>query len=159
MAADSNKSNTSLLVICSIHKPHIDDVIEAICLMDSQWLEFLLDENTTYTGFPKWVFIKKLEGAFDEFKEKGDSLFKYYPAECKKNKEGIRKFSRQGFRFIGNLSKDYIDVEFETAGDYVNDIIDSLDLQSPGTELFVKRQCYFHFFKIDGWNNDAELPF
>lgn len=47
-------------MISPVKKPHLEDVVGAICIMDIDWLEYLLDEYTLYSDFPKWVFLKKL---------------------------------------------------------------------------------------------------
>lgn len=140
-------------------RPHLEDVIEAISLLDIQWLEYLLDENTMYCDFPKWVFLKKFKWVFDDLKGNGDQYLKYYPGKCNMIKDKKKASALQGFRFIGNESKGHIDLLFETDGVYVKDIIDSLDFNSPGTELFIGKQFIPRYRIIEGWNSSNEIPF
>lgn len=76
MFLDSLRKNKKHPVFSRYRKLHIDDVVEAISLMDVQWLEYLLDENLTYSDFPKWVFIKKLKLIFDFFQGNRRHTFK-----------------------------------------------------------------------------------
>lgn len=141
------------------NRPYLEDVLEAISSLDIKWLEYLLDDSTMYSDFPKWVFIKKLKWVFDDFRENENLYLKYYSGKCTMIKDKVKASTRQGFRFIGNESKDHIDLLFETDGEYVQDIVDSLSFQSPGTELFIGKQFVVRYKRIDGWNSINEIPF
>lgn len=140
-------------------KPHLEDVLEAISSLDIKWLEYLLDESTMYSDFPKWVFIKKMKWVFDDFRHNENLYLKYYPGKCTLIKDKVKASALQGFRFIGNESKDHIDLLFETDGEYIQDIVDSLSFQSQGTELFIGKQIVVRYQHIDGWNSTNEVPF
>lgn len=159
MLLDSLRKNKKHPVFSGYRKPHVDDVVEAISLMDVHWLEYLLDENLTYSDFPKWVFIKKLKSIFDYFKEIGDTHLNYYPGESRMTQHIVSYAPLYGYRFVGNELKNYLDLVFETERDYVWNIVDCEDLRSPGTELFIREKYFLRYRIVDGWNSSNERPF
>ena len=63
-------------------KTQSDAVIHFISNLDIEMIETLLDEKYTYLDLKKNVFIKKLEIAFDEFINAGDTQLEVNNGFC-----------------------------------------------------------------------------
>ena len=99
----------------------LDQIVLAICRMDVPALHTLLSDRYTYQEASKEVFISKLRNLFLRYRTAGDSRLipssGFCPAEnC--NNCGIK-----GFRFIGELSRNYLDLIFEWDGTELKDIV------------------------------------
>lgn len=100
--------------------PLLDQVVQAICQMDVPALHTLLSSSYTYNDVYKDVFISKLDEVFYRYREAGDSHLTASPGQCAGkncNNCGIK-----GFRFIGELSRNYLDLLFEWDGTELTDI-------------------------------------
>lgn len=95
-------------------------IIESFQKMDSAMLEILLDDNKTYQDAAKDMFLEKLNKAFSEFKEKGDTFLFSYKGFCNSNECNNKGCS--GYSFVGNNSKNYIDFIFQETENEINDI-------------------------------------
>lgn len=66
--------------------------------MDIEMIDAFLDKNKTYQDFEKSIFIDKLQVAFEEFKERGDTFLISIEGRC----NGC-DISKTGFSFVGNV--------------------------------------------------------
>jgi hypothetical protein len=104
----------------SINKKEL--IIDSIKKMNLIMLEVLLDDHKTYQDASKEVFIKKIEKVFSKLKAKGDTQLESYNGFC--NSDECSNKGCQGYSFVGKISKNFIDLIFDEAGDDVNDIYD-----------------------------------
>jgi hypothetical protein len=94
--------------------------------MDIEGLRFYLRTDHTYQKASQDVFLDKIEKLFAEFKASGDSELLVYPGVC----TGLSCNSdliRTAYRFVGNVSEDYLNLRFITDtedGVTVSDILD-----------------------------------
>lgn len=99
-------------------------ILQAISSMDMDRLQFYLNEEYSYQDAPKEVFLRELEKLFDEHKKLGDTELLIYEGKCAGR--GCENCNKNGFRFIGNHSRNYLDLIFTVEGDDVKDIFECL---------------------------------
>ena len=89
---------------------HEEAVMYFISQMDLEMLNALLDKKT-YQDFPKWEFIMKLQRAFDEFAEAGETHLFIFPGRC--NSCDCPNKGKSGYLFYSEKTKDYFNLIFE----------------------------------------------
>jgi hypothetical protein len=87
--------------------------------MDIDMLDLVLNQET-YEDARKEVFLEKINGAFEFFRENGDTELIPLPGQCA-HKECIN-YCKGGFAFAGNNSDYHIDLIFEGEGGELQDI-------------------------------------
>lgn len=106
-------------------KTHVDAVVHFIQVLDEEMVFDLLDDVSTYQDMPRHIFISKLGEVFDVLEKSGDEFLN---ASLKIDGvyDGIKV---QGYSFVGNNSKNYIDLMFEIDHQgYVTDIFEYEDV-------------------------------
>ncbi len=83
-------------------------------------LEILLDESKTYQDARKEIFLEKVNDAFSKLKENDDTFLLSYKGVC--NSEACPNKGCRGYSFVGNNSKNHIDLIFDELDDDINDI-------------------------------------
>lgn len=83
-------------------------------------LEVLLDDDKTYQDAAKDIFLEKLNMAFSEFKESGDTFLQSYRGFCNSDQCDNKRCT--GYSFVGNNSKSHIDFIFQETETEINDI-------------------------------------
>ena len=87
-----------------------DAVIHFIQQLDIDMINTLLDEGRTYQDMEKYVFVRKLGYAFDEFTDSGDTALRISPGKC----DAVKcNFQCRGFSFTGNNSDKHMDLIIE----------------------------------------------
>lgn len=97
-----------------------DLILESFKTMNFDMLEILLDDNKTYQDATKEVFLDKVHIAFTKLKASGDNSLKSYKGFC--NSDNCTNKGCSGYSFIGNNSKNHIDLIFDEENDDVKDI-------------------------------------
>ena len=87
--------------------------------LDVSMVNSLLDENFTYQHFSKRNYISKLDDAFNELLDSGDTYLRRHRGLC--NSKSCN-FNCKGFSFIGNNSNNYFDLIFDIKDGVVHDI-------------------------------------
>ena len=95
-------------------------IIESFQKMDLNMLDALLDQRKTYQGATKDMFIEKVYVAFSQLKKDGDTFLSSHEGFCNSNKCANKNCD--GYSFIGNRSKNHIDLIFEEWRGVVNGI-------------------------------------
>jgi hypothetical protein len=101
-------------------KTNADAVFYFLERMDSNMLNLILDKNILYQDYEKKLFVKKLSYAFDEFLSRGNSYLNRFEGKCTSNI--CTNANCKGFSFVGNSSKDYMDLIIEIKNNKVTDI-------------------------------------
>ena len=101
-------------------KTNSDAVFYFLERMDSNMLNLILDKNLPYQDYEKKMFVKKLSYAFDEFLSRGNSYLNRFEGKCTSNI--CTNANCKGFSFVGNSSKDYMDLILEIKNNKVTDI-------------------------------------
>ena len=103
-------------------KTQSDAVLHFLQHLDIEMIDSVLDPNRTYQDFKKHIFIQKLNYAFNEFVQSGDTCLLYYPGFC--NSLSC-DYKCTGFRFVGNHSGNYFDLIIKIKNGEVVDICKS----------------------------------
>ncbi len=93
-----------------------DDVVDAICRMDANALHAELDRIPDSLFNSKADFLRFAEGAFENFRNLGDTYFTTCRGRCQ---EQYCHLGKEGAAFVGNHSGYHIDLIIETKGDFV----------------------------------------
>jgi len=83
-------------------------------------LKILLDDDKTYLGTTKEIFIKGLSTLFEDFKNLGDTALIVKDGFC--NSSECCNCGMNGYRFVGSISRKYIDFIFEIEAEDLNEI-------------------------------------
>lgn len=95
-------------------------IIESFQSMDSLMLEVLLDDYKSYEDEAKEVFVERINEAFSRLKMHGDTFLTPYKGFCQHKLCGNN--GCEGYSFLGNNSKNHIDLIFEETDNEVTDI-------------------------------------
>lgn len=89
----------------------LDRVLQGFSQMDLELLYDLLEEECTYSDFPKGVFLQQLGVVFEEFKLRDPNLqLQIYRGGCC-SRICAHRLGNDGFRFFG-LEGDHLDLRF-----------------------------------------------
>lgn len=83
-------------------------------------LHVLLNDDITFQDASKETFLAKLEDVFSKLKTEGDSFLQFHTGICKS--DDCENKGCKGFSFIGDKSKNYIDLIFSETEDDFTDI-------------------------------------
>ena len=114
--------------------------------MDVEMVDAFLDNDNRYQDFEKYLFISKLQKAFETFTDLGDTLLFAVEGSCNSCDK-----TKTGFTFIGNNSKNYMSIIFATADNKINDLYECSDFKNKQTNLNLKERVYI--------DNKITLPF
>ncbi len=117
-------------------------IIEYFQSMDSDKISLILDNSKKYQGFEKSEYIQKLVVVFDEFKSNGDCNLLALKGHC----NGCNT-NYSGYRFVGNISGNYINVIFQIKNNTITDIFECGEFKCSSTmktkmRLFIDKEIY-----------------
>ncbi|MEI6816966.1 MAG: hypothetical protein WCL14_10180 [Bacteroidota bacterium] len=94
-------------------------ILKYFSAMDIEGLEMVLDDSCIYSGARKDVFLKKVGDVFERFRKGGDSELEIHKGKC-----GLKScnMGSKGYCFMGNHSKQYINLIFFGGETDVTDI-------------------------------------
>jgi hypothetical protein len=121
--------------------------------MDIGLLRYYLKDKYTYQEATKEVFLDKIERIFEEFRKAGDTELWLYGGICVG--ETCPNCGKKGYRFVGNHSKNYIDLLFEMEGDDIKDIVcceefettDEINDLGTKTSIYINLDDHVRFHK------------
>ncbi|MES2565497.1 MAG: hypothetical protein V4565_01445 [Bacteroidota bacterium] len=114
--------------------------------MDIEMIDAFLDNNKTYQDFKKYLFISKLQKAFEQFSDSGDTHLFSIEGKCNSCDK-----TKTGYSFIGNNSNKYMNVIFDVTDGKINDLYECSDFQNHKSNLILKERVHI--------DDDFELPF
>jgi hypothetical protein len=124
-----------------------DAVLYFFQLMDISMLKLVLDDAHTYQDYEKKVFLKKLDYAFDDLLQAGNTYLNRYEGFC--NSEECN-FKCKGYSFVGNVTNDYMDFIFDIRDQRVFDLYECSQFVCDSPPLALNRNVSF---------DDFEFPF
>jgi hypothetical protein len=110
---------------------HHSAIRHFITQMDIDMLDALLDDKY-YQVFTKQQYLDKLENAFQQFKDWGDTELIAYEGRCSNCDP-----TKTGYTFVGNNSNNYITIIFKVREDrvYNFDNCSALNINRPDVVL------------------------
>jgi len=134
-----------------ISKHYVEGIIKCFTSMDIEKLRLHLKDEYSYEETTKEVFLREIEKIFRRFKNAGDTELIIYKGKC--GGKTCPNCGKKGYRFVGNHTKNYLDLLFETEGDDITDI-NSCALFK--TDEKIKKLNYPHEIDV---NEDEKVSF
>jgi hypothetical protein len=107
----------------------IQTILSAFAAMDIDGLRLFLKDKYTYQETTKKIFLNKIEEVFEAYKNSGDTELLVYKGACSGSKK-CDNCGKKGYRFVGNHSKNYMDLLFEIESDNIKDIFDCMHFKT-----------------------------
>ncbi len=105
-----------------------ETIFKCLASMDIDRLQFYLKEEYSYQDTTKQIFLKEIERIFIEHQKAGDTELLIYEGKCAGG--GCENCNKDGFRFIGNHSRNCLDLIFLMDGEDIKDIFDCLAFET-----------------------------
>jgi hypothetical protein len=99
---------------------YIKTILNNFASMNIENLRLFLNEDILYQDTTKAVFLDQVESIFEAHKNSGDTQLLIYTGNC--GSKLCVNCGKKGYRFLGNNSKNYLDLVFETTEDDITDI-------------------------------------
>ena len=96
-------------------------IVYFIARLDIEMVSSFLDEERTYQDFPKYLFVSKLIGAFEQFDKAGDKSLALHKGSCSGCSKGCR-----GLTFLGEQGH-YMDLLFQQDSNKIVDIYECVN--------------------------------
>lgn len=130
---------------------YIQNILHYFSQLDWDRIYFYLKEEYSYQDTSKDIFLSKVKKIFQKLINEGDTELILLKGECKS--DVCDNCGKSGYRFIGNKSRNYIDLIVEASDDDIFDIFycDDFSTETDSGEL-----KYGHFIIID---EDEQVTF
>jgi len=103
-------------------------ILDSFTSLDIIQLRHFLKEEHTYSETTKEIFLNEVEVIFEKHRNLGDTKLLLYPGVC--DGKICDNCGKKGYRFVGNNSKNYMDLIFDVEGDDIIDIISCAQFKS-----------------------------
>ena len=107
---------------------YLDTILSYFTSMDIANLRLYLKDKYTYEETTKEIFLNEIEAIFEAHRNSGDTELLIYPGVCAG--KTCENCGKKGYRFVGNNSKNHMDLIFEVEGDDIIDIYDCMLFES-----------------------------
>jgi hypothetical protein len=101
-------------------RSYIQTILNAFSSMDINTLRNQLKDKYSYEDTTKDIFLNEIERFFKRCKDAGDTKLLMYDGKC--IDETCPDYGKRGYRFVGNRSRNYIDLVFFTKNDDIKNI-------------------------------------
>lgn len=108
---------------------YIQSILNFFNSMDIGNLRYMLKDEYTYEGTTKEIFLNEIDNIFKAHKNSGDTELIIYKGACAGSKT-CDNCGMKGYRFVGNHSKNFMDLLFEIEGDDIKDICDCMNFKT-----------------------------
>ncbi|MBN2894048.1 MAG: hypothetical protein JXL97_19415, partial [Bacteroidales bacterium] len=90
---------------------YLKSILHSFTQMKIHQLRYLLKDEYTYQETTKEIFLNEVESIFEAYRNSGDTELLLYPGVC--NSKTCGNCGKMGYRFVGNFSKNHMDLIFE----------------------------------------------
>ena len=101
-------------------KSYIQTILANFASMDIDNLRLFLKDEYTYQDTTKELFLNEIASIFEAHKNSGDTELIIFKGKCVG--KTCENCGKQGYRFVGNHSRNYLDLLFEMNGEDITDI-------------------------------------
>ena len=112
-----------------------DAVVHFFCEMDIDMIDAVLGRIPKLQSMKKQKFISQLEKVFQNFKSAGDTCLIKLPGNCNNCYVG-----KAGYVFVGNKSKNYINILFDLNQGIITDMFECAFLKPKENSLILNNQ-------------------
>jgi hypothetical protein len=99
--------------------PYLQAILSAYAELDIEKLRFHLKDEYSYEDTSKDIFLEKMEKIFKQHKHLEDTELLMFRGKC--GSDECENCGKGGYRFVGNHSKNYLDLLFmEEEGDVIS---------------------------------------
>ena len=99
---------------------YLQFILSNFASMNIDNLRLILNDKYLYQDTTKEIFLNEIESFFEAHKNSEDTELIIYKGKCAG--KTCENCGKQGYRFVGNKSKNYFDLLFEMNGDDITDI-------------------------------------
>jgi len=123
------------------HNNYLQNILTYFSSLNIDELRLHLKEEYSYQDTRKEIFLNKIEEIFIGHNKSGDTELQIYKGACAD--KHCDNCGLKGYRFIGNNSKNYMDLLFEVIGNDITDIIEcahfkpEVEIDGLGTKAFI----------------------
>ena len=110
------------------HKTYLQSILNCFTSMDIDGLHLYLKAEYSYQDTTKEIFLNEIEEVFKAHKNSGDTELLIYKGACA-GKE-CDNCGKKGYRFVGDHSKNYIDLLFVIIDNDIRDIFDCAQFET-----------------------------
>lgn len=107
---------------------YIQSILNFFTSMDINSLRYFLKDEYTYEDTTKEIFLDKIESIFEAHRDCGDTELLLYKGACASTT--CENCGMSGYRFVGNHSKNYMDLLFEIDGNDIRDIFECVQFKT-----------------------------
>jgi hypothetical protein len=125
---------------------YLQSILQYFTQMNIDQLRCLLKEEYTYQETTKEIFLNEIESIFEALRNSGDTELLLYTGICAG--KTCDNCGKKGYRFVGNHSKNYLDLIFEMNGDDITDIYCCAEFKS-NTEISGLGNCTSVYINFD----------
>src|SRR5680860_1481225 len=125
-------------------KTYLQSILHYFTIMDIDRLRYFLKDEYTYEETTKEIFLNEIESIFEAHRNSGDTELLLYPGVCAG--KTCENCGKKGFRYVGNKSKNYMDLIFEIEEDDIKDIFSCGEFKSNAeiSGLKTRASIYIH---------------
>lgn len=99
---------------------YLQSILSNFASMNIDNLRLFLKDEILYQDTTKEIFLNEIESIFEAHKNSEDTELIICKGKCAG--KTCENCGKQGYRFVGNKSKNYFDLLFEMIGDDITDI-------------------------------------
>lgn len=131
-----------------LQKTYLQNILNFITTMDIDRLRYYLKDEYTYEDTTKEIFLNKIESIFDSYRNSGDTELLLFKGACAG--KTCENCGMKSYRFVGNHSKNFMDLLFEIDGDDIKDIFEcvqfktDVDIENLGMKADIDVDQYYH---------------
>ena len=129
----------NIMDTCYNIKTQSEAIQHFIKKMDIEMVDAFLDNDKSYQDLEKYLFISKLQIAFEKFAELGDTHLIAVEGSCNSCDK-----SKTGFTFIGNNSNNYMNIIFDTVDGKINDLYECSSFKNKEPNLNLKERIHIN---------------
>ena len=106
--------------------------------MDVEMIDALLEDSITYQDMEKYLFISKLQEAFETFAGFGDTHLVSVEGRC-----NTCDRTKWGFTFYGNISLNYMSIIFDTKEKRIVDLYECVNFKNRQGRLLLNERIFW----------------
>lgn len=138
-----------------LNKSYVQSILNFFSSMNIDNLRLFLSERYSYANTTQEIFLNEIERIFENYRNSGDTELLIY--EGTSSGRNLIDQGKKGYRFVGNNSRNYLDLIFDIDKDDIKDI-SSGELIMPDAEISDLGTKADFYIKMDDQNSSFQNP-